>query len=146
MAHEIANFAFKAQSLFLGGFSELFLQCVFLSTVAFFFACVVAFAMCHSSAFSRFVQGHCMNLMLLTFRAVRCDFFRNVHVIHYQLSINKTCAFLYLFALFSGLVAAAGFEKRFSLFLLFRQRLATFNNFFGFGFSGLVASASDCVV
>ena len=38
-----------------------------------------------------------MNLVSLTFWAVSFDFFRNVHVIHYQLRNKGTYAFLYFF-------------------------------------------------
>jgi hypothetical protein len=81
------------------------LQWVFLSTVAFFFSGVVAFAFCHGSAFSGFVEADLVSLMLLAFGTVRGYFFWNVHVFHYQLSIKKTLAFLYLFAIQTLLVA-----------------------------------------
>jgi hypothetical protein len=104
MSHEIAYFAFQTKSLLFGGFGEFLLQRILLSTVAFLFTCVMTLTFCHSSAFPRFVKGYCMNPMLLTFRAVRSYFFRNVHCFHYQLSIKKTCAFLYLFAIFHKLI------------------------------------------
>jgi hypothetical protein len=99
VTHVTANFAFQAQSLFLGGFGEFFLQRETLSTVAFFFAGVVAFAFSHSAAFTCFVQGHSVSLMLLAFGAVRRYFFRNVHVFTFQRT-NKNTASSYTFSAF----------------------------------------------
>jgi hypothetical protein len=39
-----------------------------------------------------------VNLMNFAFRTVSLDFFRNVHVLHYQLCIEGTYAFLHFFA------------------------------------------------
>jgi hypothetical protein len=44
LEHVAAFFAFEAQGLFFGGFSEFVLKRVFLSAVALFFSFVVAFA------------------------------------------------------------------------------------------------------
>jgi len=103
--HETADLALQPQCLLFRGFGEFFLERVFLSTVAFFFAFVVAFTHCHGSAFACFVQGDGVSLMNFTFRTVCCDFFGNVHLIHDQLCIKKTCVFLYFFALLCVLVA-----------------------------------------
>ena len=80
MAHVTADFAFKAQGLFFGGFGEFALKRVFLSAVAFFFAFVMAFAFGEGSAFSSLVQANGVSLVSFTFWAVRVDFFGNVHV------------------------------------------------------------------
>ena len=98
MPHVVADFAFEAQGLFFGCFREFSLQWIFLSTVTLLFSCVVAFAFCEGSAFSRLVEGYTVNLMNFTFWTVSLDFFRNVHGIHYQLCIKETYAFLYFFA------------------------------------------------
>jgi hypothetical protein len=89
VAHVTANLAFKAQSLLLGGFGEFLLEGIFLSSVTFFFACVVAFAFCHGAAFAWFVKGHCVCLVSFTFWAVRGDFFWNVHVFHFPAHNRK---------------------------------------------------------
>ena len=107
MPHEAADLALQPQRLLLRGFGELFLEGVFLSSVAFFFAFMVAFAFCHGSAFACFVQGDGVCLVNFTLRTVCCDFFRNVHFFHDQLCIKKTCAFLYFFACYGGLVAGS---------------------------------------
>jgi hypothetical protein len=44
VTHEATDFAFYAESLFFGGFGELFLEGVFLSSVTLFFSFVVALA------------------------------------------------------------------------------------------------------
>jgi hypothetical protein len=44
VVHVAADFAFKPQGLFFGGFGEFTLKRVFLSAVAFLFSFVVAFA------------------------------------------------------------------------------------------------------
>jgi hypothetical protein len=66
-----------------------------LSTVAFFFACVGAFADCECAAFASFVEGYSVDCVMLTFRTVSVYFFRNVHVIHYQLPNKETHLLIY---------------------------------------------------
>ncbi len=80
MAHVAADFALKAQGLFFGGFAEFPLERVFLSTVAFFFAFVVAFTFREGSAFSSLVEADGVSSVSFTFWAVSCDFFGNIHV------------------------------------------------------------------
>ena len=83
--------------MFFGGFRELSLQRIFLSTVTFLFSCVVAFAFGEGSAFSRLVEGYTVKLVSFTFWTVSFDFFGNVHGFD-QLCIRGTYAFLYFFA------------------------------------------------
>ena len=97
MPHVIANFAFEAQSLFFGCFGEFSLKGIFLSAVSLFFSCVGSLSMSQSSSLSSLVKRYTVNLMNFTFWTVSLDFFRNVHVLHYQLCIEGTYAFLYFF-------------------------------------------------
>ena len=55
MAHIVADFALESKGLFLSGFGEFVLKWVFLSTIAFFLSCVVSFAFCQGTPFSRLV-------------------------------------------------------------------------------------------
>lgn len=73
------------------------LQGVFLSAVTFLFALVMSFASSERSAFTSLIEGYSMNAVSFTFGTVRIDFFRNVHVVHYQLCIKETYSLLYLF-------------------------------------------------
>ena len=98
MPHVIANFAFEAQGLLFGCFGKFSLKCIFLPAITFFFSCVGAFTVSQSSTLSSFVKCHTVNLMNFAFGTVSLDFFRNVHVLHYQLCIEGTYAFLYFFA------------------------------------------------
>jgi len=95
VVHVVAGFAFQAQSLLFGGFCEGVLQGVFLSAVTFFLACVGSFACGECAAFACLVKAYSMNSVMFTFRTVRIDFFRNVHVFHYQLPNKETRFFLY---------------------------------------------------
>lgn len=97
MSHVAAGLAFEAESLFFGGFGEFLLQRETLSTVAFFFAFVVAFTFCHGSSLSSLVQGDCVCFVSFTFWAVRSYFFGNVHVYSLPDSIMKTSTLLYFF-------------------------------------------------
>jgi len=92
-----ANFAFQLQSLFLRCFRKFPLKRVLLSTVAFLLSAVLAFALCQGSPLSSLVKGNRVSLMLLTFRTVRSNFFRNVHTSRQQLCIKKTHILLYFF-------------------------------------------------
>ncbi len=98
MPHVIANFALEAQGLFLGCFGEFSLKRIFLPAITFFFSCVCSFTVSQSSTLSSFVKCYTVNLMNFAFGTVSLDFFRNVHVLHYQLCIEGTYAFLYFFA------------------------------------------------
>jgi hypothetical protein len=73
------------------------LQGVFLSAITLLFTFMVAFAFSKSSAFASLIERYSMNAVSFTFWTVCIDFFRNVHVIHYQLCIKETYNLLYLF-------------------------------------------------
>ncbi len=95
MVHVVAGLAFQAQSLLLCGFGKLVLQGVFLSAVTLFFSFVVSFTSGECTAFSGFIEAYSMNCVSFTFRTVCVYFFRNVHVLHYQLPNKETNLFLY---------------------------------------------------
>jgi hypothetical protein len=73
------------------------LQRIFLPTVAALFAGVGALTLRQGSTFPSLVQSNRVILMLFAMRTVSPYFFGNVHGNLYQLSINETHAFLYLF-------------------------------------------------
>ena len=80
MTHVATDFAFKPQGLLLGGLTEFPLEGIFLSTIAFLFAFVVAFTFRESSSFSSLVQANSVSSVSFTFWTVSCDFFGNIHV------------------------------------------------------------------
>ncbi len=66
-----------------------------MSTVTFLLACVGTFACSKRTAFTSLVEGYSVDCVMLTFRTVSVDFFRNVHVIHYQLPNKETHLLIY---------------------------------------------------
>ena len=95
MVHVAAGLAFQAQSLLFCRFGKFTLQRIFLSTISLFFSFVVTFASGECPAFAGFIEAYAMNCVTFTFRAVCVNFFRNVHVLHYQLPNKETRLFLY---------------------------------------------------
>jgi transcriptional antiterminator len=100
VSHVTADFAFNPQSLFFGCFGEFSLERIFLSAVASFFSFMVAFAFRQGSTLSSLVQGDRVNLVNLASRTERPNFFRNIHVNHYQLCNRENIRILILFLLF----------------------------------------------
>ena len=96
-----ANLAFQLQSLLLSSLRKLSLKRIFLTTIPTFLPIMVPFPFRQSPTLTRLVKRNRMNLMLLTFSTVSCDLFRNIHLYHYQPSIEKTTMFLYFFAILS---------------------------------------------
>jgi hypothetical protein len=66
-----------------------------LSAVTFFLTCVGSFTRCECTALASLIEAYSMNSVMFTFRTVSLDFFRSVHVNHYQLPNKETRLFLY---------------------------------------------------
>ena len=97
MSHKTANFAFEAKGLLFCRLGKLSLERVPLPAVASLLPAMVPLTLCQSSPLSSFVQSYRMNLMRLTLRAIRPNFFGNIQFNHDQLCIKKNIHPLILF-------------------------------------------------